>query len=669
MNFLNSSFGSVWLILALLCALEFSARAYEVPEKEEPRWLTLKPPKTYVDLLIEDETETQTLANGSQFSRDRIYFAPTLGLNLRGSVYHPNFLEFNLEGQGGYVRQDESEHTKGAPALRRTDESFLQSYNFNALFLREKPYAATFYANKSHSIQQLDIFNSVTVDTQGYGARLDYKEGPVPMSLNVRHIDQEQSDLNFRNSNEQNVLEYKASYEHGRGGTDLTYNFGQFSRRTSDGIKFSDQQINQNISLGDSERFGKHDQMSLTSAFYFNADDSTNFPSQNIMLQENFTVKHTPTLDSFYNYNFSDFSIGPIETRSHFASAALRHQLYDSLTSVFDINGGWTDTASINDASNIRTIGIGDSENYVKHLGAWGNLTLGNGIRFQHESHEGDVHQIPREPHTIIDGNPEFLKQPNVTGVDDVSSPDDTKHYLRGIDYDLRTHGALTEIYIPITNTNGVRTLKFGDPIVVTYTIHPQGSGSSSSLGDQVRIRLDLWNGRLGFYSNLGWIKNFTSGNIVVENAFSTQSGVDYSWRWLRLGAEYETRDSNFISYEAKNFYQSLMFHPGVATTLSFDTRERWINYSSGVRQTVQDYSFVTRFHERLTGHLDYSLEGGIRSQQGGFLEQTMAAARAELNYSIGKLSLSVNYQFNDNETSGNVVDKHFFSFHVRRSF
>jgi hypothetical protein len=486
------------------------------------------------------------------------------------------------------------------------------------------------------------------------------------VSVSVRHTEEDQSDLLLHSIYDQDIIEVRARNERNsaKDTTDFFYSFGQYDRQTSS--LFRDHGTYHYGSLYDIEKFGQGDHMVLSSALTLNQVDSPTLPSKNLSATENFLVDHTQTLQSLYDYNFNAFSSGPVDSFSHYGRAALRHQLFDSLTSIVDVHGDTVDTESSSGSQTLWRYGVGLSETYTKRLSSWGRLTIGNNVRLDREQREnsGSLLDVVGERQTLNDAATTFLRQPRVISVTRVTDPNGITNYVRGVDYELIRHGELTEIRRLLTSTE----LLNGMTVLVDYVASAQPSGSFSTLADQFQIRLDLFKGLLGIYSRLNWIENTDSARFVLEDGFNTQSGVEASWRWLRAGTEYETRDSNLLTYNAINVYESAAFVPSDGATWSLDFRQRWATFPTEHR-SLTDYNFVTRYHQRITSYLYYLVEGGVRWEQGQGLDQRQATARTELNFALGKLRVHLGYQFNNDDIRGELREKHFVYLRARRNF
>lgn len=646
------------MLVAVICL----GGAVSAAAQEETRWLTLSKPLIFTELDIEAERDTQS-AGSSSYNSDRIYLAPTAGLNLKGDIYHANLLQFDIKGQGGYIEQDITANGTGG-TQHSTQTSYLQNYDVNLLFLASKPYEAGFMAVKTHSFEQLDVFNQATVDAQSYGGHAGYASGPVPFTVAAKHVEENENGILYNNAYTQDDFSVNAENSRPRGETTFSYDYGQYSQQTSD---ISDKTTYQYGSLTDTEKFGKGSD--LVSSGYFNQeDDESTFTnkSYNVILQENLLLKLSPAWDNFWNYSFDDASYQPDSSVTHSGQIGLRNQLYQSLSSEWDIHGTLQNNSGPGNNTSQDMYGIGNSETYIKRLGSWGRLTLGNTVRYDttEENNTGMDTTILNEQHSLSDGTPVFLTQPLVISVNKVTDPTGSHIYIKGIDYNYFQVGSLTEIERIPTSLN----LTNGSTVLVDYTVQSQPSGAYNTLNENFQVRLDLFNGLLGLYSQLGDLVNYTKQSFVLESGVSTLSGLDFTWRWLQAGGSYETESGNLVSYRALAAYESANFKTSPSSIISLNARERWAHYPVESLE-VADYTLTTRFSDQFTTHLELSAEAGVWDEEGGPLAQTLFTAGMHAKYAIGKLLLTMSYQFNHQDTISGHNLRNFISFSARRDF
>src|SRR6266545_4668569 len=82
----------------LICCTVWLSRAQSTRRVvEEPRWLKLDIREASTGVFAEaiyDETSFNN--SDTKVSHDRIFVGPSLGLSAGGSIYHPNFLRYDI---------------------------------------------------------------------------------------------------------------------------------------------------------------------------------------------------------------------------------------------------------------------------------------------------------------------------------------------------------------------------------------------------------------------------------------------------------------------------------------------------------------------------------------------------------------------------------------------
>ena len=663
------------LRLALAVAAGCLPAAAQPPATEPIRPFTFEPTRIYSDLDIEvqhDERSSSTAAVSSTI--DRLYIAPTVGAGAKGSVYHPNLLRYEIHAEGGYAWQQISSTSDPGLKISQNESSWLQRYDINIGILETKPYAASFLANKGHSFRDLDLYNRVTVDTQNYGGTAGYRTGPVPFNVTVRHNEEQVTDTDVHNKLDQDSVEFKARNERfDKNSTDLSYSYGLYNRTTGD--LYKDTGSYNFLSLNDAELFGKNDRFGLNSGFTYNQTDSSDSPYDSLTLSEDLSVQHTPTLMSVYDYTLSDYSSGPVETLGHFGRASLRHQLYQSLSSVVDVHGDTMNTTAPGGESGLDRYGVGLSESYTKRLTDLHRLNLGDSVRFDksQQNSPAGVLSILAEHHTFGDETEIELVRPNViVGSVKLTDPSTKTHPMEGTDYIVRydKYGLKTVIERVLTSKEILKTTDY----VVEYQVLSGGSGSYDTLNNQFYFRVDLFEHLLGLYTRITTIDNLNKGRVAnLEDSTVKQFGADLSWHRLGLGAEYENRDSTFVTSDSVNTYERYGFSPTPDSSLTVDLRQRWATFpvtrTQLVHRSLQTYNYVLRYTLRPVYYLDWSVEGGMLMESGTTVDQQLATARTELSLNLRKLRFMVGYRYNNEDLRGEMRERHFGYIQCRRSF
>lgn len=638
------------------------------------RWMSLRMTEANVGVEVEGEREQRSVAKSSQNSnRETFYVVPTVGFGLQGSVYHPNFFQFDLNAQNGVGWQETSLDVPGGGS--RSDLLYLLRYQFNASLLKEKPYTANFFADKEHTTRDYDFFTRATVDQESYGTRVGYTDGPVPFSLLFRHVKEDVSGQARPSSLTENVLAFTAFHESSSGNrTDLAYTFDDYTRDETG--SYTQTGVQNSISLIDHKTLGQKDWVKLNSTLLYNQLDSTTTPwnqrgaiprlSEYFTDHEYLNLRHTDALQSDYNYSYNLQNLGAVKSDGHSASAALHHQLYESLNSTFDVHSQVFSSSGAGSSLDTTRYGIGLNENYTKRMGDWGRLTLGYGGLLDQEQRTtlGQTLFVVGESHALKDGVITFLNQPRVkiTSIQ-VWDASGSVSYSELLDYLILPHGERTEIKRLVGGQ-----IADGATVRVDYTVDSQPSDSYTTVAHQIQVRLDFFDGLLGLYAHLNQQENYGGKSLVLENINDQVAGLDVTWRWVRAGAEYEVYDSNLSPYRSARLFQNFSFQPSPETTLSLDMGQTWITFTKANRD-LTTYHAIARVRMQLTPALALNTEGGMRFQKGEGYDQQLATARANLEFKYGKLAVQAGYEYEDEAFLGELRLRHFFFLRAKRSF
>ncbi len=635
--------------------------------------MKLKISEVNVGLEVEGNMEKRTVTKSNQTAtREVLYAVPTLGLGLEGSFYHPNFLEYHLDTQDGVGWQESS--FSGLGGGTRSGPLFLQRYDGGIAILKEKPYAANLFAAKERTTRDYDFFSRATVDTQRYGGHAGYTAGLVPVRVSATRSAEDITGLIRPSRLDETAVSLAASPERGsENQTEFSYTLDEFTRRET-GL-YTQEGINHSVNLLDTESFGQKDWIQLNSSLNYNQLDSTTrsdlrsvtrLPTSNFTSHEHLRLKHSKELESDYNYSFNQRSAGAVESDGHSASATVRHQLYESLTSTLDVHGQTVSSGGEGTALDTTGYGLGLNENYTKRLGKGSRLTLGCSWLLDREQREtlGELVFVTAESHTLKDGVTTVLNQPRVEGASlRVTDSSGTLPYRELLDYRVLGRGEQTEIQrVP----GG--TIPNGGTVLVDYVALAQPSDSFTTLAQRFNFRLDLLGDRLGLFGRLSFVDYYGGKSLILQEIVDQVVGLDLTAGWLRAGAEYEDFQSNLSPYTAVRLFQNLSVEPYEGSTFSLDVGETWSRFPEDGRK-LTTYHFIGRSRLRLTSHLSINAEGGVRVQQGEGYDQTLNTARADLDFHYGKLVVQAGYEFQDENYLGELRERHFFFLRAKRSF
>ncbi|MEI8290410.1 MAG: hypothetical protein WCH99_13150 [Verrucomicrobiota bacterium] len=640
-----------------------NAMAPRKSPSNKPQALRLEWGEIYLLTEVQYERQGQQVGTpATSLTREQTLVDPAVGVGVSGSLYHPNLVQFQLNTELGLDWKTSSE----TPGASESNGRFLQRYHGSIDFLSQKPYAVSLFGDKDMTYREFDFFSRVRVDSESYGGRAGYAAGPVPFTISVQHYNEFQNDPIRPQNFTQDTL-WLTAQNHRRlydGQTRMNYNLTRFDRR-DDGFSNLGG-LTQSLSLFDTENPGWREDPKLASLFNYNRVSQTAQPTEKLLLQENLRLQHTTALESFYDYSFDKTSAGKSEANTHDSRAGVAYQRTPHLSLGGDIHGALTQSASPDSSLDTRSYGVGANAQYSRPLASWVNFTANDGGSWDREDRNasGTVQTIIGEQHLLSDSTVTFMNQPTVNEAS-IQVWDTTRvtNYVNNLDYKITQVGTLTQIQ---RLTGG--QISDGSLVAVDYTAGLPNSSSFDSLANNASFRLDFWRGLVGFYGHWN-LQVYNGGEALLLRRLDDKTvGVDFSWRRFRAGAEYEIVDSNLVPYERKRIFQSAQFHPLSGTDVNLNADQNWTDYhDNNLHQS--SYGFIARCQQRLTSHLSTTLEGGVRFERGETFDHDYATCRAGLDWAVGKLSVKLTYEYNDESHLTDTQDRHYIFLRMRRDF
>jgi hypothetical protein len=638
----------LWVVL--LVVSRFGKATAQFPTgfapREEPRWLTLDIREVSAGVYAEGTYETATYQNSSGETKySRLFVGPTLGLSFGGSVYHPNFLTYNVISEGAFGWAGQTVESSGG-TTHRNEFDFLGWFNAGANLFPTRPYTLNVFSSYDHSYRDYDFFNRVIVDTWRYGARASITTGPWNFYGGYAHRDEKYSGITGISARNDDTVDAGIRNQRKIGTSSLTYTLNQYD--------YAENQLGQSgvgegrdhfLNFTDSELFGSRDQYRLNSSASYAHREQELTSNDEFQAEMALDATHKENLNSFYDFSYDNYSTRGFDSDSYSGRAYLRHQLYDSLVSIVSVRAlDYEADASFSDGYT-RRYGGGLTEDYSKQLGGGVRLRLSNTVYVDHTDQKS-VSMVVDERHIFgEDGAPPdsfFLNSPNVIVatilVTDINNTQ--PGYLEYVDYVVIPFGSRTQIQ----RLPGSR-IPAAAPVLVDYRTLPTPEGSYESFNDYVVARLEFWQNMLGLYSRLEWSRNNAPEDLQVQNVTSYVFGGDFTWRWFRTGAEYQIYQSDAVDYNTTRLFQSAYFDLDGASSLTFDLSESWVKYQS-IDRTQDDYRFTTRYHRALTRRLSFDVAAGVAYRSYGGDEDLLATFRPSIKYQIGKLTVEGSYDF-----------------------
>jgi hypothetical protein len=632
-------------------------------------------PEPSVGLEVDGSQETTTIG-GIKSIYDTLFITPTVGLRGSGSIYHPNLLAFDFNGDLGWGWNN---MTTTSPGYRQTiDESDqLHRYFVEADLLQEKPYHLNLYASEDHTYRDYGSFDTYTVDLTRYGGHFGWETGPWSVTSDFGYQDESDTGLLDSSETKETFVNLLAINKRQFGQTTLTAQWDMFDNILNFGNSVTS--VNESVGLADSETFGSHKQITASTSASFSHAENAGQATDIFNATENINVHHTRDLNSFLIFNFEHNELQPASENYAQGTAGVRHQLYESLTSTLDVHGSYEDNSDPSGSSSTDLYGVTLAENYLKRLQSWGRLTIGASITADHQDQttSGGALTVIAESHqlylpTSAQYRPVYLNQPEVIAAS-IQVTANGQPLVQGSDYEVVPSGQLTEIRLispPSSHLQSLLGAADNLSVSVNYQSESAFNASYESLDSNIQIRLDLF-GRFGIYGRMNWMDNNAPPAILTETLTDLIGGVDYNWRWLRAGAEYEDYDSNFTQYNSFRFFQNLNFTLDHRSSLSLNCDETFYHYPASGDQTL--YQFTTRYNLQIWSSFSCYLQGGFSWQDVLGSHEIDGSAQAGFSWTRGKLSVRSGYEYtSQNTTSGpfteNMAKNRIFAY-LKRTF
>ncbi|MBI2516957.1 MAG: hypothetical protein HYV95_08580 [Opitutae bacterium] len=631
----------------------------EIPDDDFRRF-RIKVHEIALEMKLDGQYEQRRLRD-ELTQRDHLFAETSLNVDLRGSIYHPNLLEFILRPQFGLsyqrVRLD-------PPGDNRENTRPLQRYHVDVSVLKAKAYATHLFADRDLTFRDFDFFNRAQIDSHRYGGSTGYNAGPVPLTLSyLRTREEVTGGLIHRLRDKEEILSLGASHLRGHAGqTKLAYELNRFERGEEGSVFTAG--TNHSATLLDNVSWGRNRKGELQSALLFTRTEDRTRADQFFTLNENLSQEHARRLTSNTHYAYNHRRSGETDEQAHEGTFSLTHQLYTSLTSHLQFQGLSQELRSPGSRLAIDRVGAGLAESYTKLLGSWGRLSLAGDLRVDQEHREsaGQLIMVADEAHVLADGNPVFLLQSDVRGVTRVTDGRG-RAFAELLDYTLVSHGALLEIRrVP----GGL--IPNGSTVLVSYTAAAPPAGRFTTYTRMLQVRLELFDNLLAVYGRVNQIDNTGARFLVLQNITDRTAGAEFKWGWLQISGEQEDFQSNLSPFRSQRLSETLTYDGSTGTLLSLELNQHWLSFP-GTGRSRHNTSAIARWHARPYAFLLFTLEGGVRRETGRDFDQRLTTLRSLVNFDYGKLNFDLGYEYEKESYLTDRHLKHYVFFRGNRKF
>lgn len=669
------------VMTGLACILALGppwARAEDAPAAKEP------PPIAkayYVDadvFLTGHFVWERQKTPGVSFRERWSLFEEGANLHSKGYFIDPNIMEWKMDlllgaGQEHFSSNetiDEGEHNAA-----------IGGYSISGLFYKNGPVSMRAFAEDNTSNRDRDFARSIRYREARQGAEVTTR-GDFPVSMLVEWIQvTETSDLREVNSH---TGHYRASVTDARNPdwlTQLTFDHRDQDMTAEYTPMATGQEMKQDLPdrsneavLSNNWRFGPGDDKSSLVGQARILDRDGAFNNDIVSFQERLELVHDKTLRSFYQGSWERNKTDFDTQTTTYGETGLTKRFFDNLT----VTGRLSDIDQQYDTGSENILRGAVRMDYFRHL-PFGLYTTSVDLALERRREENPIGlRIINREVVNLPGNYAWvrLSHPNVLGTLTVEDSVTLALYTEGVQYEVRTTGAFTEIRrMPLSGD----PIPDDRPVFVTYR-------ARVGRNDVVRRGEVLWTNRLqleklplAFYANAGrreetLVSGDNPGDLDSQRSFLVGAEFDHAgflvafehevrgqqltpdWHANRLRAGYRTALARNVDFAVMGLVERLTYVDGQ-------------DYDLGPNQDHLDtLGGTVTLSSRLNNHTTLRFSTDARRTEG---RETLSLIRNALGicweYDKLDFSLEARYDWLDQDyTNGDSVG---LMFNLRRRF
>jgi hypothetical protein len=602
--------------------------------------------------FLRDEIVTSQPGAGADSRESQSDLRGELFVMTHSYVYHPNFLSLDIGGGPILQRQDfaiDSSDTQSSGAL----------YNFTgrATFLREKPYRGSVFYDHLNPTLSVAPGQVLTQENTSYGFdfALLAPVTPVPLYVDAtrshfqgrgvdRVIDDQVDRVNLRASRSFGAL----------GSTQLQYqDTRQESLSGSPNLQVQASSASTQGFNADSRfQFGANRQYDLVNLVTLNAQSYAlgqgPFPDRrDARFFLDLRARHTDTLQTFADYNYSTSSQGDIASTLNSASAGLSYWPTKDLSATFGLRGENNQTNQFS----THSYGVDGSGRYQRAL-SLGVAQANYGFRYDHRDQVAVANQtdIIGERVTLVGTTFNALSHQRVIAASVVvNNGTRTQTFVEGFDYTLTVVGLETRVQRVIGGN-----IVDGQEVLVDYSYDVGGTYAYAQTDQTFNVNWGLSNYVNVYFRYFDSAPHLISGapsfplNTVRSSLYGARADIPLRVPFEPMvGGSFESEDrrETVSPYrrEAEDFYiqaEEPLFGTG---NFRLSTRRMRVDYASSI-QDVNLIGYDFRYWSRHWFGLDVSLDGSYERDTGGpvLRRRVIGSAKAQWRYRKATLTLDL---------------------------
>jgi hypothetical protein len=595
---------------------------------------------------FEDEKRHNPQYDTTTRSQD---FRESMTVATNGWIYHPNLMEYHLS----FEPQGEQEKFHLSPTTTDSNKSYerntsLLAYDVGTTLLKNKPLSLNFFADRKTG--QIDLSNAQNsdLDSESLGARLNFANATLPVSLAVIHRqldengfyewkeDRDEVQASIRHNAKNSVTQLNVLYDNVDRKNRTSFENTDISSRTTS------TDLTNAYSFTDDNRVRLDSQIYNMDAEYDGRDQDTWIVSENLYwaLNPNLLTRY------YTDYNRSEFG-GSLNQQTRLG-ASLTHHLDDRLTT--DLGAA----AVINDYDD------GSEDRYLSNLGflyrrpiPWGSVGLGAAYDYALTMRNGSQSIVPTTDRLALStGTVTSLDKENVDlGSIVVTDLTGAIVYTENIDYRIDTVGSIVNISRILLGA-----IADGQQVIVHYNYQMNSGYDDSRFGQKYQFNLELWSALYLSY----WFRRIDQDILSGEppnnpqNDTSNTVRLGFVTKWSDTELLYDNQDrsngnscvtisaSERINLQpARNIFLNFLGSIGERDFRDINEEEKFYSVGTSIGWTPRSWCYFS------LNYLRNSISGDRRDELDSDFGTTV-------NLRYGLWTSSISYRLRDQDDKEN---------------
>lgn len=538
--------------MVLLPALPVSAQGdgpIIVTRTTKLEFMSLENIRYAVELFFQSQVDENDPAGGPGVRDTETLYRETFEISGNGFFGHPNLVDFNFKGRLQLSQEDfdlESEN------VTRTSDEFLDEFDFSALFLKKSEAPFTLYARRSQALIDQQFGGSLDSVTTEFGVRLNLALKGMKNRLEYFHRTQDQTSRFGRNDFflTQDTFQARGDFRPDDA-HQLIWDYTFDSIKESGDFRPTNNFDRHDAFLVHNYHFGPENRSNLRSSFQLRSETGAS-PVDRLRVDERLFLWSDKNFDTTLNYVFDHQSRAGTKQTLNRGSAKFRHQLFESLTTNFEIGASHLELDADDFTSEQFHGRI--SFDYLKKI-PLGTLdaTVNVSHNRQDDSERGGTINILDESRTFDVADRITLNRRNII-LTSIFITDLTGFiiYAVGVDYNVTFFGDRVDISRRLGGSIGA-----GQTVLIDYQVGPEPGGriTTDSLGVAVRYNIQegAFRGVSLYMRLLDLDEDRPVGlgpNLPEADLRELVYGVEYNIDQLRLLGEMQRHDSTLSPFD-----------------------------------------------------------------------------------------------------------------------